>query len=77
MDESGNACASNECSKSKCCCPCHKVMSILVILFGLTFLLGALDILSADTVQLVWPFIIILAGLKSMCAGGCKCCSKG
>lgn len=61
----------------KCCCPCHRMLGILVILFGLTFLLGALGVLSARIVSLAWPSLIILGGLKITCKGMCKCCSQG
>lgn len=61
----------------KCGCPCHRMKGVLVILFGLTFLLGALDVLSQHVVSLVWPVIIIVAGGTSMMKGMCKCCNKG
>jgi len=63
-------------SGGKCKCVCHKIMGVLIILFGLTFLLGALDVLSAGTVDIVWPIIVIAAGLKAICVGRCKCCDK-
>jgi len=60
------------------CCKCHhhKVIPVLVILFGLTFLLGTWGTLSSDTVNIVWPVLVILAGLMKLCSksGMCKCC---
>ncbi len=56
----------------------HKAMPVLVILFGLTFLLGAMNILSPDTVMMIWPVLVIIAGVKKlmmgMGMGMCKCC---
>ena len=60
--------------KSCCACPCHKMMGIFVMLFGATFLVGGLGIVSQQVVNIVWPIIVILAGLKKMCPGMCKCC---
>ena len=59
-----------------CGCGCHKMMGIYVILFGVVFLLGALDMLSRHTVDIAWPSIVILAGLTKMCSHLCKCCAK-
>ncbi|MBI2888458.1 MAG: hypothetical protein HYY10_00880 [Candidatus Liptonbacteria bacterium] len=47
---------------------------ILVVLFGLTFLLGNLNILTQQFVSIAWPVIICLAGLMKLTGGGCKCC---
>jgi len=60
--------------KNMCKCPHHKAMPILVILFGLTFLLGAWGTLSQETVNFVWPVLVILAGVVKMTKGMCKCC---
>jgi len=62
-------------SESKCCCFCHKVPGALIALIGLTFLLGALNVLSPRVVEITWPILLILLGLKKMCGGMCKCCS--
>lgn len=63
-------------TRNICACPHHKVMPILVILFGLTFLLGALGVFTADFVGTVWPVIVIAAGLMKWMekSGMCKCC---
>ena len=60
-----------------CKCPHHKVMSVLVVLFGLTFLLGAWGTISSDAVNVICPILIIIAGLFKMTKGMCKCCSGG
>jgi len=46
----------------------------LVVLFGALFLLGSFDIVSAGTVNMVWPILVILAGGMKMMEGKCKCC---
>lgn len=60
---------------STCGCMCHKFTGILIILFGLTFLLGHLGVLSAYAVSIIWPILLILVGIivgfrKDLC----KCC---
>ena len=50
------------------------MIGVLVVLFGLTFLLGAFQVLSSNTVAIVWPILVILAGLKTIFRGMCKCC---
>lgn len=62
---------------SICGCPHHKVPASLIVLFGLLFLLGALDIVGARLVELGWPVLVILAGLMKLGErmGWCKCCS--
>jgi hypothetical protein len=62
-------------SEGKCSCPCHKVPGLLIASIGLVFLLGAFNVLSSRVVQITWPILLILLGLKKMCGGMCKCCS--
>ncbi|MDO8486117.1 MAG: hypothetical protein Q7S77_00220 [Candidatus Staskawiczbacteria bacterium] len=59
-----------------CKCPHHKVVPVLIILFGLTFLLEALGVLTAGFAGIVWPIIIIAGGLMKWMtkSGMCKCC---
>lgn len=64
----------NENMGGACGCGCHKVLPILVVLFGLTFLLAAFGVFTASTVAWIWPVLVILAGLKKLTAGMCKCC---
>jgi hypothetical protein len=54
-----------------CKCGHHKLVSLAIILFGLAFLLEALGYMSMQTVNIVWPVIIIVLGFTKMC----KCCS--
>ncbi len=62
--------------KNVCSCPHHKVVPVLVVLFGLTFLLGALGILTSGFVMIAWPVLVIAGGLMKWMSksGMCKCC---
>ena len=57
-----------------CKCPHHKVVPVLVILFGLAFLLAALNVLTWGLVNVVWPILVIVAGFMKLTSGKCKCC---
>lgn len=63
--------------KNMCKCPHHKVVPVLVVLFGVTFLLGAWGTLSWSAVNVIWPILVILAGLIKIGenSGMCKCCN--
>ena len=63
-------------SEKKCACPCHKVVGLFVALIGLTFLLGALNILTPRAVEIIWPILVLLIGVKLVGGGRCKCCDK-
>ena len=62
--------------KNMCKCTHHKVIPVLVILFGITFLLGTWGTLDWSAVNVIWPVLVIVAGvMKWMERGGmCKCC---
>jgi uncharacterized membrane protein YhaH (DUF805 family) len=50
---------------------------ILIALIGLVFLLGHLDVIAQRIVDIAWPVLVILLGLKnSMGKGKCKCCAN-
>jgi len=51
-------------------------MPVLVILFGLTFLLGAWGIFDKNSVNTIWPVLVIVAGFMKIGekSGMCKCC---
>jgi hypothetical protein len=51
-------------------------MPVLIVLFGLTFFLGALNVLSSNAVAITWPVIIVLAGLAKLKGGMCGCYKK-
>lgn len=57
-----------------CSCPHHTIIPILVILFGLAFLLQALGVVSEYFTGVAWPILVILAGLQKLFGSRCKCC---
>lgn len=61
-----------------CCCPCHKLgAGVLLAALGLTFLLKNLGVYDDSVNNIVWPSLLVLAGLKKIFGGMCKCCNKG
>jgi hypothetical protein len=48
---------------------------LFIALIGLTFLLGALDVLSARLVGILWPFLVLVAGIQIVFRNKCKCCT--
>ena len=66
-----DCCSTTEVKK---CCPCKKMPAVFLILFGVTFLLRELGVISFHTAAIVWPVIVILAGLQFLLRGLCKCC---
>ena len=60
--------------KNVCPCPHHKVIPVLIVLFGLTFLLGQWGILTSGFVNTVWPILIIAGGIMKLTSKMCKCC---
>jgi hypothetical protein len=66
----------NPLEKKGCGCPCHKAPGILVILFGLSFLLRNLGVIDDQIHGIAWPVIVMIGGLTKVCSGFCKCCSK-
>ena len=57
-----------------CECPHHKAIPILVVLLGLVFLLGAINVLTGKVVDIIWPILIIIAGGLKFSEAKCKCC---
>ncbi len=64
-------------SEKKCSCACHRIVGLFIALIGLTFLLGAFNVLSPKVVEVIWPILLLLVGAKLAAAGSCKCCEKG
>lgn len=62
--------------KSPCKCTHHKVLPVLVILFGLTFLLEGLGVITSSFAMIVWPVLVIAGGVMKLVSstGMCKCC---
>ena len=61
-------------SEGKCSCMCHSMIGLFVVAFGLTFLLRTLDVITNHTAAIIWPIIVMLAGLQFMFRRMCKCC---
>ena len=57
-----------------CGCMHHAIVPILVALLGVAFLLLNLNIITMQVVNIVWPVLLILAGLFKACGRMCKCC---
>lgn len=57
-----------------CKCGHHSVWGWLVALFGVVFLAEGLGWLDSATVAVVWPIIVIAAGLTAVFGKNCKCC---
>jgi hypothetical protein len=75
--EGGQMCGPGGCGPGGGCkCPHHKFPAILIVLFGLLFLLKALGYASAATADLAWPILVLLLGLLKLTAGKCKCGCK-
>ena len=73
--EVGKTCEGAHCGGcKKCCCPHHRVISIVAILIALDFLLVAFKVYSIDTAQIIWPIIVIVAVIFKMITRRCKCC---
>lgn len=64
----------NVCEHCGCKCPHHKVVPGLVVLFGLAFLLEALGYMTMQTLKIVWPALVVLAGFTKWGSSRCKCC---
>jgi hypothetical protein len=63
-----------DCCSESCSCIHHLMVPILVVVFGLIFLLGNLDVINSSTVGLLWPIVVMVGGLTAMFGGKCKCC---
>ena len=57
-----------------CSCGHHSWLGIAIVVAGIVFLLGALEVLSAATVSIIWPILVIVAGGVVVMGRKCKCC---
>ena len=74
MDMTNNEGAQNPCKCKTCACPHHKALPVLIILFGLLFLLGKMNIIGQSMVSMWWPVLVIAGGLVKLTKKMCKCC---
>lgn len=61
---------------STCGCPHHKMIPFFVVIFGALFLLRTLGWVSAYTVDIAWPIVVIAGGFSKLIRGMCGCCGK-
>ena len=59
-----------------CKCPHHSFFPLLVVAFGVVFLLGQWNILTMAAVNTLWPIIVVVAGLFKMMKRKCTCCTN-
>ena len=60
----------------KCGCMHHKMVPALVVVFGSLFLLNAYGMLADATLMIMWPLVVIIAGIGKMFSSACSCCNK-
>jgi len=58
----------------KCNCRHHKVIPLLIVVFGVVFLLQAMGKLTPEYVSIVWPVLVIAGGGTKLFSGYCTCC---
>jgi hypothetical protein len=53
------------------------IIGIIIIVIGLVFLLQSLGFITGDAWKIIWPCLLIIAGLGIICKerGNC-CCTK-
>ena len=61
--------------EGKCCCPCHKMPGVFVVLVGVAVLLRAWDVLGHRPFWTTVAILVILAGLQAIFRSKCKCCN--
>ena len=71
---SSECCGGTPSDDKKKCCPCKKMPALFLILFGLTFLLREVGLITPHIAGIAWPVIVILAGAQFMFRDMCKCC---
>ena len=59
-----------------CRCTHHSVVPLCLALIGAAFLLQAMNILTPEFVGIVWPTLLLIAGLTKLASSRnmCKCC---
>ncbi len=60
----------------KCGCVHHKIVPALLVVFGSLFLLNNYGALADSTLMVMWPLVVIIAGVSKMFSGACSCCNK-
>lgn len=60
----------------KCQCQHHSMLPVFVILFGILFLLNAFGVIGEYTTAIIWPILVIAAGLSKLTSRRCRCCGS-
>ena len=62
--------------KNICNCGHHVVIPFIMVVFGVTFLMGFYEAISWDMVNFIWPILVIIAGVTKIIEKRdlCKCC---
>ena len=58
-----------------CMCIHHKIIPMIILLFGVTFLFRAVGILGYEAVSIAWPTYVIAVGIMKLIGEDkCGCC---
>ena len=60
-----------------CNCPHHKMIPLFIFVFGLLFFLNAINVLTGAALTMLWPIVVMLAGLTKLFSSKCGCCKGG
>lgn len=53
------------------------IIGIIIVVIGLAFLLQSLDLITGTAWQIIWPCLLIVAGLGIICKEKKECCCEG
>jgi len=52
------------------------IIGIIIVVIGLAFLLQSLGFIAGSAWQIIWPCLLIVAGLGIICKESKKCCCE-
>lgn len=58
-----------------CGCPHHKMVPLIIFVVGLLFFLNAVDVVTTNALNILWPIAVMIGGLTKMMGHKCKCCT--
>lgn len=59
-----------------CKCPHHSMIPLAIVAFGAVFLLRQLNVLTMAAANILWPIVVIAAGLTKLMGKRCSCCAN-
>ena len=71
--EEGKSCCGAAHDGRHCSCSHHKIVPIILVIIGASFLLTQLGIITVVANSYIWPVSLILIGLMKLMSGNCKC----